>query len=118
VNGKQFFTFTQIANTTRHGDLNKLIVYKNASPAMQNIADEEGATPSRAAGGVAKDGDDGGGGSRSRGGGNNTNNNASVEMAAKRLPSGVQAKPVTWVFCFANSKRPVELISSVKYEIG
>jgi len=44
---------------------------------MQNIADEEGATPSRAAGGVAKDGDDGGGGSRSGGGGNNTNNNAS-----------------------------------------
>ncbi|XP_037712510.1 RNA polymerase II subunit A C-terminal domain phosphatase [Drosophila subpulchrella] len=44
---------------------------------MQNIADEEGATPSRAPGGVAKDGDDGGGGSRSGGGGgNNTNNNA------------------------------------------
>jgi len=80
ANGKQFFTFTQIANTTRHGDLNKLIVYKNASPAMQNIADEEGATPSRAAGGVAKDGDDGGGGSRSGGGGNNTNNNASASL--------------------------------------
>ncbi|KAH8346336.1 hypothetical protein KR084_005451 [Drosophila pseudotakahashii] len=42
---------------------------------MQNTADEEGAKPSRAAGGVAKagpaDGDDGGGGSGGKGGNNN-----------------------------------------------
>ncbi|XP_017015320.2 RNA polymerase II subunit A C-terminal domain phosphatase [Drosophila takahashii] len=45
---------------------------------MQNTADEEGATPSRAAGGVAKagpaDGDDGGGGGSGGSGGGNNNN--------------------------------------------
>ncbi|XP_017125134.1 RNA polymerase II subunit A C-terminal domain phosphatase [Drosophila elegans] len=53
---------------------------------MQNIADEEGATPSRAAGGVAAagaaEGDDGGGGGGgggevAAGGNNNSNNNSS-----------------------------------------